>query len=1175
MRKDTRIPLSDCKNRKPLILNGIEYELDKTKAVGRGGSCLVYHAWQKDTDGLSRRVLLKEFYPLLEGCSGWRQNNGSLCLPTGVETRMERFRDSYERCKELFNEETLNQHIAQVQACPTGNGTIYMVVDYSSGITLNNYEKTCSLLDFFRVMKNLAGILGALHRARSENTKDYVHMDIKPDNILVLPINPAHPEVKELCKLLDTDSFIRKKELRPDSDLSGSRGYTAPEITALAQVLRDPLRGNSARKRFQKVGECSDMYSFGAVIYEYIFDGELPEAPYEICHSYEDRLEKCLQKRFRYIPYKAISLIRNLLKRTLAKDPYDRYETMSEIEAEIGKILKLIDDKKVQLRDNCHRNPDKILGREQKILELRQKLTDPALQEGPGRVVIVTGIGGIGKSSLAREYAAVYAEDYDIKAEVSAASVRDAVDRIYIENDPTEGIQDRDVHFEKKKDVIINLCKEYRILLVVNDYDTLDEPDDIWKNLGCDVILTSRNEWKDMEGVSVVELKSSDLSTETSRNIFFQHYFRHAETKEQAEHIRKKLEKDDHLEKLLGRLDHHPLAIKLMARYMSPIHGKRLTPSQMLEDKSIFEEESPVRIPGGKDGRPYKENAYGHLGYFFRKALDELLKKAKTDENSGKDLEALRYMTLIPSAYGISMSRFEKWTGLKFWSLADLIEKGWVEHHPQKQDLLGENGDQGVYIMPMIIQKTVIKQIELGKAEENVIENIFQYTLDAICSGEKYETRTAATEHLKRLCDVFSEVDEEGVLKSIYQLFNSTLQNSPAAQADALDAVGGLAGSEMAELIDASFSADQEQIKDILIKFDELVPSTDTNWSIAVASNISSICWNNGNFNYSVFFSDRAIKLAQQFPDEMTISDIMSIHYKRGELKRLTGFWEDAEMMFDSAEKIYLENTDASIKGVLLSVYIQTRFEQALLNIQTNKHEKALEILLDTLEKAETYYGNKHYMVGDIANVLADVYSVMNRPRIAVAYREKAFRIKSNLDSNSYTVFLAGDCLLNLSLDLSGWDNDTSAVHHKEAVELLISGLPEVCEDSENLACIYYAWIAHQFENGNIGLGIASLERWIQTAARLFDNGKALADHYCIVSDFLYHCGIYQKQKYYENLAVECLRKSKECSDWSLAKIMDYVDGILPTRSSKLGIKSYYRRIDQIARKYKKKKPVW
>ena len=729
MRKDTRIPLSDCKNRKPLLLNGIEYELDKTKAVGRGGSCLVYHAWQKDTDGLSRRVLLKEFYPLLEGCSGWRQNNGSLCLPAGVETRMERFRDSYERCKELFNEETLNQHIAQVQACPTGNGTIYMVVDYSSGITLNNYEKTCSLLDFFRVMKNLAGILGALHRARSENTKDYVHMDIKPDNILVLPINPAHPEVKELCKLLDTDSFIRKKELRPDSDLSGSRGYTAPEITALAQVLRDPLRGNSARKRFQKVGECSDMYSFGAVIYEYIFDGELPEAPYEICHSYEDRLEKCLQKRFRYIPYKAISLIRNLLKRTLAKDPYDRYETMSEIEAEIGKILKLIDDKKVQLRDNCHRNPDKILGREQKILELRQKLTDPALQDGPGRVVIVTGIGGIGKSSLAREYAAVYAEDYDIKAEVSAASARDAIQRIRIEHDPTDGLQN-DI-FEKKLNVIVNLCKEYRTLLIVNDYDTSDEPDDIWKDLGCDVILTSRHTWDNGE-YPTLPLSCNDLSSEKIREIFTSYYLQDMQNAERCS-LEQALQKEENdLWAILRYMNYHPLGIKLLARQMTFLPGEAILPAQMRKilEKEGVEEDSLAEFRDKKDSTVRNKNVYGHLAALYHAAF-------ASNRLRNEDREALRYMILVVSVMGISKKRFTQWTGLNASHLQRLKLMGWLEYLPMQEDLLDGTKGRGVYVSALPKDPEEIRQYETTKGTyvmPSVIQEVLRREPDLACS---------------------------------------------------------------------------------------------------------------------------------------------------------------------------------------------------------------------------------------------------------------------------------------------------------------------------------------------------------------------------------------------------------------------------------------------------------
>jgi len=101
---DNRKTLIDC-NILSLVLGETPFYLDAEEPVGRGGTCLVYYALKMDRQGIPRKVILKEFYPLLNGLYEGeliRNADGSLTVPETVkeseiyQVKEKRFRESYE-----------------------------------------------------------------------------------------------------------------------------------------------------------------------------------------------------------------------------------------------------------------------------------------------------------------------------------------------------------------------------------------------------------------------------------------------------------------------------------------------------------------------------------------------------------------------------------------------------------------------------------------------------------------------------------------------------------------------------------------------------------------------------------------------------------------------------------------------------------------------------------------------------------------------------------------------------------------------------------------------------------------------------------------------------------------------------------------------------------------------
>ncbi len=239
------------------------------------------------------------------------------------------------------------------------------------------------LESFLKISSKVSETLGYIHK------NNVIHLDIKPDNIL---INPEKGEVKITDFGISAVLTHANDELYNSDVIEGTLSYMSPEQTGRMN------RGVDYR---------TDIYSLGATFYE-MLTGEVPfksNDPMELIHSHIARQPLSPSILNASIP----PVLDAITLKLLSKNPEERYQNCLGLMADLDECLKQLQEKNridefpiakkdISIRFNI---PRSLVDRENERIELMRCFERTC--KGLSEVMLVTGQPGIGKSALVNE----------------------------------------------------------------------------------------------------------------------------------------------------------------------------------------------------------------------------------------------------------------------------------------------------------------------------------------------------------------------------------------------------------------------------------------------------------------------------------------------------------------------------------------------------------------------------------------------------------------------------------------------------------------------------------------------------------------------------------------------------------------------------------------------------
>lgn len=512
-----------------LILGDITYEIKKE--IGRGGSCIVYEAEYSDNLGLPHTVRIKECYPY--SLEIGRDCEGALCVADSFrldfELACKKYRDAYKKNTLLQTTLGLINAVPQAENIYKCGNTVYIVIAVSEGTVFSKYQAS-SLKELISIMKALAGIIHKFHK------EGYLYLDIKPDNIYILP------ETKDHLLLFDFDSLISVSELQESqtTKISFSNGFAAPEL---------------ARGKREKIGIASDVYSIGAVVFYKIFN-RVP--------GMFDRESTCIYdytymnfKDDRYQP-ELFRLLNQFFFKTLSLRPENRFSSMEEVAEALSRLEELSDVEAVYLLSTMAPEPKfSFSGRGRELEAL-----DKAIQEG--NIVFLSGMGGIGKTEITKKYAYDFSTSYDtITFARYANSLRETIcsDDFDINNLNRQEGEDEQEYYERKYNVLKGL--DSKALIIIDNFDVpadkLSKDSQILSDISqlkCKVLFTSRMTYFRDFGFHQIDIKALDDVSDLLK--IFSAYNQNTYTEEELKEI----------SELIEFVDRHTMTVDLLAKYL-------------------------------------------------------------------------------------------------------------------------------------------------------------------------------------------------------------------------------------------------------------------------------------------------------------------------------------------------------------------------------------------------------------------------------------------------------------------------------------------------------------------------------------------------------------------------------------------------------------------------------
>src|SRR6266567_3699194 len=276
--------------------------------LGAGGMGEVYLA--QDTK-LDRKVALK-------------------ILPADVASnrdRMERFIREGKSAAALSH-----PNIAQIFEIGEHDGTHFIAMEFIDGQTLREkiHRERTELRKLLRYLQHVAEGLAKAHAA------GIVHRDLKPDNLMIT--RDGHAKILDfgLAKLIEPT--LAKPQVADHTDEAATAILQQHSTPGMIMGTIGYMSPEQAQGKTNEIDQRSDIFSFGCILFESVTGRRAFEGKDAV-----DSLNKIIREPVTSIGElnpAAPSDLQRIVRRCLAKDPDERYQTIKEVTIELKELRR-------------------------------------------------------------------------------------------------------------------------------------------------------------------------------------------------------------------------------------------------------------------------------------------------------------------------------------------------------------------------------------------------------------------------------------------------------------------------------------------------------------------------------------------------------------------------------------------------------------------------------------------------------------------------------------------------------------------------------------------------------------------------------------------------------------------------------------------------------------------
>lgn len=303
-----------------LILGDTVYVIGEL--IGYGSNAFVYSAAYRDNlqPDKAHTVLIKELFPYHPGGSIERGDDGRIICHEEAAELYELHKNSFLRGNAAhldFSDIRADMASVNINSYEA-NGTLYTVIGNSNGETLQSAAKRGEVAASLRdVVVCLIGVLDALDVFHKNGL---LHLDLSPDNILLLP--PEGGRSYHRVMLIDYNSVWNVDEINglDGACFSVKENYSAPEVR---------LQDKSA------VSAASDLFSVCAIFLEF-----LRGQPLDFTALYSgEKITADDAQLLKGVPEAVAMTALAIVKKGLRFSPGRRYQSVLELRVDLIDLL--------------------------------------------------------------------------------------------------------------------------------------------------------------------------------------------------------------------------------------------------------------------------------------------------------------------------------------------------------------------------------------------------------------------------------------------------------------------------------------------------------------------------------------------------------------------------------------------------------------------------------------------------------------------------------------------------------------------------------------------------------------------------------------------------------------------------------------------------------------------